>query len=102
MTGNHDAVDAPGTRLPQPASEIRLQRSRSGLPALSLRALAGRALPMAVSVATAAMATIAAERALSRAVTRVLPPDAPDTSSAGTRRVVVTERVHVERFRIRR
>lgn len=102
MTGNYDPVDAPGAHLPQPAIEAALQRSRVRLPVPSLRALAGRALPIAVSVATAAMATIAAERALSRAVTRILPPETPDVRSAGPRRIVVTERVHVERFRIRR
>lgn len=102
MTGNHDPVAAPGTHLPQPARDARLQRSRSLLPVPSLRALAGRALPVAASVATAAMATIAAERALSRAVTRILPAEAPNAHAAGPRRIVITERVHVERFRIRR
>ena len=102
MTGNHDPVDALGTHLPQPVRDAGIQRSRAGLPIPSLRALAGRALPVAASVATAAMATIAAERALSRAVARILPAEVPDARPTGPRRIVVTERVYVERFRIRR
>jgi len=49
------------------------------------------------------MTTLAAERALSRAVTRVMPhEDAPTLAPLRLRRVVITERVQIERFRIRR
>jgi hypothetical protein len=109
MTSERDHLDVrdsgdAGRQLPQRADQGRaLQPSRSRLPVPSLRVIAARALPVAARVATAAMATLAAERALSRAVTRIIP--AETTAAVGGprgRRVVVTERVHLERYRIRR
>jgi hypothetical protein len=109
MSSERDHLDArparsTGTNLPQRADEPRaLERSKARLPMPSLGALAGRALPIAASVATAAMATLAAERALSRAVTRIIPAETLAAgSTARGRRVIVTERVHVERYRLRR
>ncbi len=93
-------------RLPEPAIPRRraLQLSRSRLPVASLRALARRALPVVASIATAAMATVAAERALARAVTRVVPREATPPAPIATRRrrIVVTERIQIERYRVRR
>jgi hypothetical protein len=70
----------------------------------SLRTLARRALPVAASVATAALATLAAERALSRAATRLVPHQESPIPAATSRRrrVVITERLQIERYRVRR
>ena len=107
--------DGPAAEHP-PASPVprerAVQRARQRLPvavrplplpSIPLRALTRRALPVAASIATTAMATVAAERALARAATRLLPAAmAGGHPSNGARRVVITERVEIERFRVRR
>ncbi len=99
-----DAASADAEQLqPSIPRERALQPSKSRLQISSMRSLARRALPVLASMATAAMTTLAAERALSRAVTRVMPhEDAPTLPPVRLRRVVITERVQIERFRIRR
>ena len=100
-----DAASADAERLqPSIPRERALQPSKNRLPVASLRSLARRALPVLASMATAAMTTLAAERALSRAVTRMMPHEDASATLAPVRlrRVVITERVQIERFRIRR
>ena len=92
------------SNVPRDRALQPLTRRLPLLAGASLRTLARRALPVAASVATAALATLAAERALSRAATRLIPHEERPTPlpTSRRRRVVITERVQIERYRVRR
>lgn len=97
MNTDHQAGADPRGDVPR---DRALQPIVRRLPVPSARALARRALPIAVGVATTAMATLAFERALARAATRILPASAP-VVALPRRRIVITEHIQIERFRVR-